>query len=94
MANFRQELKELVPINGIDRLNVVFSLLNRRHTVISPHIDKAIFKYVIDNLHRLMVCGLTGHHLHHPTGKVVLPTNRTTCVVSTPHLRMTWMTMA
>ena len=63
MANFRQELKELVPINGIDRLNAVFSLLNRRHTVISPHIDKAIFKYVIDKDLRELYCKKTRRSL-------------------------------
>ena len=48
---------------------------------------------VIDHLHRLMVCILAGH-LPHPTGKVVLHTSQTICVVSTQHLRTIWMITA
>jgi hypothetical protein len=49
---------------------------------------------VIDHLHRLMGCIQVVHHLPHPMGKAILPTNQIICVASTPHLRTTWMIMA
>ena len=63
MANFSQELKELLPIDRIERLNAVFSLLKRRRTVIGPHIDKAIFRYVTDNDLRELYCKKTRRSL-------------------------------
>ena len=63
MANFTQELKELLPIDRIERLNAVFSLLNRRRTVMGPHIDKAIFRYVTDNDLRALYCKKTRRSL-------------------------------
>lgn len=59
MANFTQELKELLPIDRIERLDAVFSLLNRRRTVIGPHIDKVIFRYVTDIDLRQLYCKKT-----------------------------------
>ena len=63
MANFTQELKGLLPIDRIERLNAVFSLLNRRRTVIGPHIDKAIFRYVTDIDLRQLYCKNTRRSL-------------------------------
>ena len=63
MANFTQELKELLPIDRIERLNAVFSLLKRRRTVIGPHIDKAIFRYVTDTDLRELYCKKTRRSL-------------------------------
>ena len=59
MANFTQELKDLLPIDSIKKLNDLFSLLNRRRTVIGPHIDRTIFKFLTDNDLRILYCKKT-----------------------------------
>lgn len=35
MPNFNQELKEILPINSEEKLDALFKLMSRRHTVVA-----------------------------------------------------------
>ena len=63
MSNFNQELKEILPIDSEGKLDVLFKLLNRRHTVITTYIDIAIFKFLTDTNLRNTYCIRTGRTL-------------------------------
>ena len=63
MANFNQELKGILPINSEEKLDALFKLMNRRHTVITPYIDEAIFRYLTDTNLRNKYCTITGRIL-------------------------------
>ena len=63
MSNFNQELKEILPINSKEKLDALFKLMSRRHTVITPYIDKTIFKYLTDTILRNKYCIRTGRIL-------------------------------
>ncbi len=63
MSNFNQELKEILPINSEEKLDALFKLLSRRHTVITTYIDIAIFKYLTDTNLRNTYCIRTGRTL-------------------------------
>ena len=63
MSNFNQELKEILPINSEEKLDALFKLLSRRHTVITTYIDIAIFKFLTDTNLRNTYCIRTGRIL-------------------------------
>ena len=63
MANFTQDLKDILPIDSEGKLDALFKLLNRRHTVITTYIDIAIFKYLTDTNLRNTYCIRTGRTL-------------------------------
>ena len=63
MSNFNQELKEILAIDSEGKLDALFKLLNRRHTVITTYIDIAIFEFLTDTNLRNTYCIRTGRTL-------------------------------
>ena len=63
MANFTQELRDILPIDNEEKLDALLKLLNRRHTVITTYIDRTIFRYLTDTNLRNKYCIRTGRTL-------------------------------
>lgn len=63
MANFTQELRDILPIDNEEKLDALLKLMNRRHTVITTYIDITIFKHLTDSNLRNTYCIKTGRKL-------------------------------